>query len=217
MPKKLNRKCNRSVKRKRNVVKIAPDNKTTKLTDVTDFCFAHIFQFLDVVDMLNIIDTSKRFNNAAKLAFSSKYRDEKWILSKLRPSSERERRQIYKSFQYLLGLQTDFKFLRSFGDSILKLGVNFGSSQQKYRNKILCYANKYCADQITFFSITFASFKTIHFNKPYTEAEKVFICVAYSGQKDQFNEKVSQYEKIISSPKQSDRWDVHRNAFYEIG
>lgn len=93
-----------------------------------------------------IVETSKKFKNPAKLAFTSKYRSKSWPLCNLKPCSDRGRYKIGPVTYYhsLIGLQIAFKFQRSFGDTVLELAIDFEDSLPKHCDKILNYTNKYC-------------------------------------------------------------------------
>lgn len=141
------------------------------ITDINDRCLAHIFQFLGLGDLLNIVDSSKRFTNAANLVFTRKYKN-RW---NLQPSQERNGNATAIQGKNINDLRTALKFLRCFGHALTTLDVNITDSSSKHCDVVLNYVNTFCASNLTEIEITGNSFilQSSHFKKPFPKVEKV--------------------------------------------
>lgn len=122
---------------------------------------AHIFQFLDPVDLVNIVDTSKRFKNPAKdTKYKEEYKsDEGWFFP-----------------NRLSGLKIAFEFLHCFGHLLLGLCISCGGLLPRHNDTILKYVNKYCANQLAMLFVSSAKLKVSNFKKPFSKVETLYLC-----------------------------------------
>lgn len=83
----------RQAKKKRSGVALnraeeAPTNaiEPTKITDINNDCLEHIFNYLSLIDLLNVADASKCFKQGVNLSFTAKYGSKKLKLQGIEPS-----------------------------------------------------------------------------------------------------------------------------------
>lgn len=112
-----------TVKRPRNAIfsEENPPKKSriemhqTKLTDLSDDCLFDILKHLDVVDLTNVLKSSRRFLNIARDVFNRKYSNKVIEISNA----------VTSKAGPILNLQESVAALGQFGDLITKLNVSF--------------------------------------------------------------------------------------------
>lgn len=115
----------------------------SNISEVVDDCLEKIFGYLDFINMVNVGISSPRFRNAVKGAIHRKYGsiDRKTIVHSEQGNARYyvdERNITIKSIHNLL------PFLRSFGDSILKLSIRKMSYTNDNWERISEYIHQYC-------------------------------------------------------------------------
>lgn len=118
----------------------------TKITDLNDDCLEHILKFLEIRDLIKVVDTSKYFHSAVSLAYQSRY------------GQLRVRLVIYPhrykwfdfEFRWIIvqNMTACLRFLRCFGHLISYLDIEYDQSSHQNRIEIDKYVNKYCADSL---------------------------------------------------------------------
>lgn len=134
----------------------ATTTTTTILTDLNDDCLEHIFLYLTLEDLLNIVHTNKQLKPAADLAFARNFGRGKFV--------------HLKSSNYLCISKTErvqitnpYRLLRCFGHLI--------SKQRIEHHTMLKYVNQYCSES----TIEIELYGTIrsYIKKPFRNVETV--------------------------------------------
>lgn len=149
----------RQAKKKRSGVALnraeeAPTNaiEPTKITDINNDCLEHIFNYLSLIDLLNVADASKCFKQGVNLSFTAKYGSKKLKLQGIEPSPH----QSYEVDDYKIcisNLTTCLKFIRSFGHTIDELHINYIGIGRIHCAEVDRYINEYCAETLEFIEI----------------------------------------------------------------
>lgn len=92
----------------------------TKLTDINIECQAHIFKYLDFIDLLNIADTSKQLKTPSEVAFAKKYGNEEVAVKTIH--SNRSQNKIGKEeIGWIKFAKTCLQLFRNFGHLVFVL------------------------------------------------------------------------------------------------
>lgn len=96
---------------------IAVDFK--RIIDVNFDCLEHIFQFLDIEDLINVAEANKQLKVAADVVFNHKYKlFSFWLYNNNMPLAEPI--DIYRSLIVIRNLNFTFKILRIFGHLLMR-------------------------------------------------------------------------------------------------
>lgn len=145
------------------------NERTKKLTDLNDDCLEHIFLYLSLEDLLNIVyeNKIKRLIPAAESAFKRN------LLRRGLVSLGRSTVGICLNDTEEEFMIHPYRFLRGFGHLVLKL--------QTYRVNTLKYVNKYCSELTEIELKLFNNFYLIKMKTfPNVETVKLTYCFLYS-------------------------------------
>ncbi|XP_031633574.1 uncharacterized protein LOC116347200 [Contarinia nasturtii] len=120
---------------------------TTKITEVNDDCLEHIFNKLELVDLLNVADTCKHFRQSVDWVFERKYKSMKLYLTNINTKYTHELEIRVQSI-WVFDILTALKLLRNFGHLLITLDIS-GFICGWMLQKIFHYINKYCVDTLT--------------------------------------------------------------------
>lgn len=119
------------------------DAKTRKIIDLNQNVLEKVFEYLNLSDLLNIVDTSKQFKQPADWIFRSKYGKSKMIFWAAHAS--RCNHPVWQTDNiYIDDFTMCLKILRCFGHLIPKLDLNYLKINEKKCNEIDYYIVKYC-------------------------------------------------------------------------
>lgn len=149
---------------------IIESNGATKiLTDVIDDCLEHIFLYLSLEDLLNVVHTNKQLKPAAESAFVRNFGQGKLVVLK----KHRCAICINETEQVELPKYQTCRLLRSFGHLILKQNIKLWCYENPSSYKIMFkHLNQYChksTSDITFSRIS----KYSSMKQPFYKAETV--------------------------------------------
>lgn len=120
---------------------ILGSDESTKITDVNQFCLEHIFQYLDLKNLLNVAHSNKHLRQATIIPFARKYAaglvEIRWGV-----------KTKYSDGHLMIGhLKLIFPILRCFGKMITKLKVVHRNEHEiKSFRHIMEYVNEFCAE-----------------------------------------------------------------------
>lgn len=137
---------NSSVKRQRQQSFEEPLEQL-KLTNINRDCLEHMFEYLNLCDLLNVADSSKSLRVAAGLVYHRKFRQQTVQLYQMISNLPGH---IYNEHgtPYIGGLRTCLRFVRCFGSHISKLEITYCHSSRKDNNYLDRYVNEFCADTL---------------------------------------------------------------------
>ncbi|XP_055319988.1 uncharacterized protein LOC129577270 isoform X1 [Sitodiplosis mosellana] len=162
-------------------------------------CLESVLEYLELIDLLNVADSTKRLKKAAELVYARKYGDKGVWLRNIRISPDRLFFIKDASTMIIEDLKTALKLLRCVGREISKLvmimllpgvfsKVNI-DKLSKRDQRLFTYINDYCAEYvkniIIYPSVCYASTLMEHFDKPFPNVHN-FEHIDYD-----FTEKVS--------------------------
>lgn len=120
----------------------------SKITDLKDDCPDQIFKKLQLKDLLNVSDSSKRFKKPVGYAFASNYGDHEMDM-RCFCNQNLKQHKINGNFSLeISGMLICLKILRCFGHKISKLAICYGSINEDQEAKVNQYLNEYCADSL---------------------------------------------------------------------
>ncbi|XP_031636954.1 uncharacterized protein LOC116349590 [Contarinia nasturtii] len=135
-----------------------------KLTQLNNDCLVHIMKFLNLKQLLDVVDANKELKTAAESVFKKRYREKEFFFR----GGIKHRTYFPKNckIQHIDHPRTSYQLLRSFGHLIPKMEI--------LNPFVLTYVNEYCCDSVK--SISFIDMFQIDydtFEKPFINAEKV--------------------------------------------
>lgn len=116
---------------------------STKLTDINNDCLAHIFQYLNLVDLVNVADASKHMRQGVELAFNWKY-GRKMVLFRDVKVSKDQLCNVDSDYIRLCDVTFCLRFFRCLGHVIKALEINFTKLDLDHRAVVDRYINRYC-------------------------------------------------------------------------
>lgn len=134
-----------------------------KFIELSFDCLEEILEYLTLIDLLNVADSSKRLKKAAELVYARKYGKEDVEFKTIRISSHRLFEIDDKSNIIIEDLKTSLQLLRCIGCVIFS--ITFSSLpttrmttedieiQLKIDSKILIYINNYCTVYLKKFAL----------------------------------------------------------------
>lgn len=153
----------------------------TNFADINIDCQEHIFKHLDLIDLLNIADTSKQFKIAADLVYRKMYGDKPVYISSILPCRN-EQEKFGEEIENIQYAQTCLQLLRNFGQLITSLKLDpINLLEKTNREKwftllfkcVITYINEYCAESLTKLHIHQCPNGYLKFLKPLPNVETV--------------------------------------------
>lgn len=117
--------------------------KTLSLTSIIDDCLLLIFDYLELGDLLNVAEASKRLLPAAVSTYKRKYGKIEVRVKTLNLTQPNI--WVKESKIFANGFPLCLKFLRCFGLLINQLKVSYFTSGRKYRAVLDQYIGEFCA------------------------------------------------------------------------
>lgn len=123
-------------------------------TDLDFDCLEYVLEYLELPDLLNLADSTKRLRKAAELVYARKY-GKKWLQFREVTNVPDQPFQLTDKAIDCQGLKMSLQLLRCFGPAIstIKLGKieteHPNPSQMDHR--IFTYINEYCAEYLSEF------------------------------------------------------------------
>lgn len=126
-----------------------------KLTDLDFDCLEYVLEYLELQDLLNVADSTRRLRKAAELVFGAKYSDKLVIFHKIEDSLDETFSTTDETID-IKNLKIGLKLLRCFGCKVFKVMFEKQSSNFKMdidklsqTDRKLCNAiNDYCAESL---------------------------------------------------------------------
>lgn len=162
----------------------------TKITDMPQLCLEHIFMYLDLEDLLNVVDANKYLWLAAQMPFSRKYTGRKIDIDRTVGYKYREYPRnlyVWDTSIKIYDLKMTFQLLRSFGQMITELELVYGPWFEKDRHSqeyhhILSYIYEFCAESLS--KVSFSPLIWEYLEKPFLNVEDVTIHQSFSETSD---------------------------------
>lgn len=126
----------------------------TLFSDINIDCQERIFEYLNLVDLLNIADSSKQFKTAANLVFARKYENELVNVGLFQPQRN-QNQPTQEEIGRILYAKTCLQLIRNFGHRItaLKLEPIKDTSQEDLFSSVfkcaINYIKEYCTELLT--------------------------------------------------------------------
>lgn len=151
---------------------------TKSITDLNSYCLDHIFNYLELIDLVNVAEANSKLKLDCKLPFVRNYRSKKVEMIKYGGWST--------DFAYANWFRVDanyisirnmiacLKLLRHFGHLLTNLSVNFEDTKPAHRAEVERYIYDNCTEsliEIDFGYAELSTFSTIE--KPFAKVEKV--------------------------------------------
>lgn len=134
-----------------------------KFTDLNFDCLENVLEYLKLIDLLNVADTSKRLNKAAELVYAQKYGKKKvrfGDMTDARVSEGDHGIEITGKHININDFKTDLQLMRCVGSVISSIEFLFLKNAERnlgIREKIefglFSYINIYCAEYLKEFHI----------------------------------------------------------------
>ncbi|XP_055317512.1 uncharacterized protein LOC129576421 [Sitodiplosis mosellana] len=133
----------------------------TKLSDINIDCQERVFKHLDLLDLLNIADSSKQFKTAADLVFAKKFGNERVNVVYIQPY-RKQCGKVDETVEWIHSAKTCLQVFRNFGHLITVLEFGPANVLEKTHLKesfsllykfAIEYINEYCAESLTEFLI----------------------------------------------------------------
>lgn len=186
-----------SSKRQRTCKIVATPKGSRKIVDLIDDCLEHVFNCLDLGDLINVSNASTKLRRVATTVFASKYKGKELQIKPFEngrkctktPSVSGDVIIIYRPIQ-------GFQIVRHFGNLIKKINIDLEISSESVpsetmelpRKLILCesllaHVNKYCSESLQKFvlrsecwiNLSRSSFSFDKPKKAYKNVEEVTI------------------------------------------
>lgn len=126
--------------------------KTLQLIDVNNDCLRAIFNHLNLIDLLNVADTSKRLKQIAEMEFERKYKTNQVHFAHVRPNPNRC--VTVNGYRIVIGdLKTCLQLLRCFGHIVNEIELNFGNIEAKFSAEIERCLAEFCSQSLLFLSM----------------------------------------------------------------
>lgn len=120
-------------------------DKKMKITDLNIICIEEIFEYLDLLNLMNVADSNKRLNIAARFVYRRKHGKKCVILMEF--ISDNRLKMESKQFR-LSGANDSLQFLRCFGCVISDLRCYLINETLKTVDRLCFYINEYCAESL---------------------------------------------------------------------
>lgn len=121
-----------------------------KFTDLNFDCLEILLEYLELLDLLNVADSTKRLRRAAQLVYARKYGNRVVSVDDV-IISPNQRLEFEEDRIKTNDFRTSLRLLRCFGSAINNiqyLSDGETSNQCKIDRQILCYINTYCAEYL---------------------------------------------------------------------
>lgn len=147
--------------------------KTTKITDLNQFCLEKIFMQLDIESLFNVANANKWLELSAASVYGRRFRN-----SQVNVCSKRTCKQtVYMFSEYVCvdSLKCSLAFLRCFGEHIPEIILfcrrGFASADDEWLNR---YMNEYCANTLqTLFVTDCSTISDETFARPFTKLTSI--------------------------------------------
>lgn len=169
----FNRNTGSNRRRPENDVAVA---SPMKILDVNNDCIEHVFNYLGLLDLINVAEASKHLRQVAIMFFAHKYQRKivKINAYKFR-SNQFPSVEITNDTIFIHKPKPAFKVLRLFG-GIIRNTTMFGESSKQLDREILIYINEYCSEALESFATNCGpDFTYAVAKKPYINVEEVSI------------------------------------------
>lgn len=128
-----------------------------KLIDLDFDCLENILEYLELIDLLNVADSTKQLNKAAKFVFNRKYYTANFKNIIISP---RRLFQIESKYITVNDLKTSLQLIRCVGQAIARIIFNTNDeivenaeNQFQIDSKVIVYIKKYCAECLKEFTM----------------------------------------------------------------
>lgn len=151
-----------SSKRQRTEEKVATPKFSRKIVDLIDDCLEHTFNFLDLGDLINVSNASRRLRRVTTTVFANKYKGRELQIKPFEDGRNGTKALNVSDVAIIIYRPiVAFQILRHFGNLIQKININldFGSRSVSSetldlpRKSILCeslltHVNKHCSENL---------------------------------------------------------------------
>lgn len=176
-----------------------------KITDVNNDCLENIFKYLNLDDLLNVVDANKWLRVAADYVYRRRYGQRIVELCDLN-SKKTGYIQTNNKSPKIAGLKKCLRFVRCFGHNIYELKIDYCRSSRKDYTYLDQYVNEFCADSLT--HIKYIRKSTILLEipeKPFTKLE--ILGIIHSNLGNRFEEIMKWFPKLRRLYMDSNRMD----------
>lgn len=140
-----------------------------KFTDLNIDCLEIVLEYLELIDLLNVADSTKRLNKVAELVFVREHGKKDVNFGGTQVSQNRSFR-ISPFTIDIEDLKTGLQLLRCVGGAVSEININASSDfydPPEIDAKICYYISKYCAKHLNFLGIYYSSYLFKHFDGPF--------------------------------------------------
>lgn len=156
---------------------------TTKMTDIDVDCLEYIFNCLDLIDLLNVADSSKYLGRVGEPIFRRKFGKNTILLASVRLSWKRFY-EVHSDCKLIMDFKTSLQLLRCFGHLVARIEFFSNVSQKCVAHisptesaiRILSYINEYCAMHLSEIKLSDCKQNALKcLTKPFMKVQKVDI------------------------------------------
>ncbi|XP_055304290.1 uncharacterized protein LOC129569476 isoform X1 [Sitodiplosis mosellana] len=154
------------------------ETSTKKITDLNSYCLEHIFNYLELPDLVNVADSNSKLRSDCELPFIRNYRSKKVQMMRYGGWSTHLTYsnwfRIDTSTISIRNMIACLKLLRHFGHLLTNLSINFDESMPAHCAEVERYIHDNCAESLVEIDFGYAqqsTFSTI--KKPFSKIEKV--------------------------------------------
>lgn len=173
-----------------------------KLTDLNIDCLEHVFQYLNLSELIAVADANQRLNIAANLIFMRKYSAKTVEFQGIHLSRNRRIKFEMDNFGniYIGDLRTCLTYLRCFGHLIAHVTFRFASGRDNsaHELRVLDYINEYCSESLTEIGIKSGPIGwEEQFKKPFFKIGDVNLDRCQLGAKDAINRIFPRMQRLV--------------------
>lgn len=152
-----------------------------KFTDLNLDCLENVLGYLDLINLLNVADSTKRLRKAAVLVFARRNGSKIMVFGWLRMSRERlvnesSKNEYADATILIIDLKTALQLLRCFGCVISKIQSishkNTIGVQPEIFRELFIYINKYCTEHLNQLELESQGGLLEYFDKPFANLKK---------------------------------------------
>lgn len=207
-------KRNIGAKRQRSEIDDNDKMSSIKIVDVNNDCLEHVFNYLDLMDLINVASANKHLGQAAAKVYGRKYKG-RWVQiggpSYRGPSDRTPDFQIFNDFILIYKPASAFKILRLFGDFITRVAIGESNETVNLRDKIkfLIYVNEFCSETLKSFKLDIngLAFSYAETMKPYKNVEEVTI-LKHGCEESIFGFEASQFNDVFPKMRRLELRDI---------
>lgn len=173
-----------------------------KLTDLNIDCLEHVFQYLNLSDLIAVADANQQLNTAANLIYVRKYSAKPVLFQGIHLSRNRRIKYEMDYFGniHMGDLRTCLTYLRCFGHLIPNLTFRFTTSRDNAQHelRVIHYINEYCSGSLAEIGIKSGPIGwELHFQKSFFKVGDVHLDRCQLGTEEAINRIFPRMQRLV--------------------